>query len=223
MPDPDLGQLKLPKNWWDYSAGALAGCICDQLPDVPDQPPEPSPDLASGWSPDQYPEAPEPGDLTGRRLAARHFTAAAIDLTLATRWQPLRPDLVLSQPASNVWTIGDVAIAYFPALDAKTIECALRYTVRWIGLQVVMPAKGASALRLAMDSFVGRLTPVILSVDDFINLAVSAAAVDAQIAYRKAVLRLLTNYNRRAAEIPNPPSPRNPQRPRNMLIDMPEE
>ncbi len=198
MPDPDHGQLKLPENWWDYSAGALASSICDQLPDGPDP-------------------APESQDLSGRGLAAKLFTAAAIDLTLTTRWQSLRPDLELSQPERNVWTIGDVAIAYFPLLDAETVECALRFTLRWIGLQVVMPAKGASALRLTMDSFVGRLTPVILSVDDFINLAVSTAAVDAQIAYRKAVLQFLTNYNRRAGEIPGPGSSRH------LLIDIPEE
>lgn len=162
--------LILPKNWRLFTGGAVFTDLFGQVPE---------------------------GEL--RREAAKHIIGACLDLAAVGISKRSHSPLTVKYLPDLVWRIGDYTYLYFHDIDNKALAWATELGVSFFGSIVVPPAHEEILWRACLQ-VLGKRTPSIIALDNFVNLRTLFSSPDFGWLREQVVLDLLRRYNRHVAD-----------------------
>jgi hypothetical protein len=126
---------------------------------------------------------------------------AALDLGMATRWRTSSPQLRIRESPQLTWRIGDYRYIYVPVIDDRAFDECVEQQFPAGGTVLLVPAGQGYVFKHALQHVLGAKTPLVMSFDSFMSLRLSFSSADAKWTGERALLELITAYNRRSAAV----------------------
>jgi len=159
--------LTLPQDWLSLPGGAVATNLVTQ-----------------------------PKTVGLRDRVAGHLTGAALDLLVNTWPRKGRPPLTVEPLRKSAWRISGIHYVYLPANDDAAMSICIRLA-RSSAVIAVVPRLHEDLKRQLLTAVLCDRAPSIWSFDAFISWRTTSATIDERWPPGRAVLELLTAYNRR--------------------------
>ncbi len=159
--------LTVPQDWLSIMGGAVAANLVAQL-----------------------------GTIRLRDEVAGHLTGAALDLLVSTWPRRDRPPLTLETLRKSTWRISSIHYIYLPANDDAAISTCIKLA-RSSEVTAIVPRRHERLKRRLLMAALRRRAPNIWSFDAFISWRTTSATIDQKWPPGRAVLQLLSAYNRR--------------------------
>ena len=159
--------LTLPQDWLSIMGGAVAANLVTQLETI-----------------------------RLRDEVAGHLTGAALDLLVSTWPRRDRPPLTLETVRRSTWRISSIHYIYLPANDDVAISTCIKLT-RSSEVTAILPRRHERLKRQLLRGALHDRAPNIWSFDAFISWRTTSATIDQEWPPGKAILELLSAYNRR--------------------------
>jgi hypothetical protein len=163
--------LTVPQNWLTITSGAVAANLVTQL-----------------------------GSLRLRDEAAGHLTGAALDLLVSTWPRRGRAPLTVEMLRKSTWRISSIHYIYLPTNDDAAMSTCLKLA-RSSTVIAIVPRRYERLKRRLLMAVLGGRAPCIWSFDGFISWRTLSATIDQGWPEARAVLELLSAYNRRITAV----------------------
>ncbi len=168
LPKSEQTMLEFPKDWRDYTAGAIATDLVSQA-----------------------------GDRSLQAAAWRYLIGSALQ-GLVEGWAMKKGKLVAVIEEPNcIWRINDVVFFFLPEIGYESLGDCVALGSRTYCLQVLTPPRREDLLYKVLAAMLGDRRPTVSGADTYLSFRNTMDQGDFGWTREAALLRLLSAYNKR--------------------------